>query len=204
MRAKKCYSRQRTMSDRLVTVATFQDSVAAALAKNFLEHEGIPCVLMDDTTVATDWMLSAAIGGVKLQVAALDLERAEMLLTQIQQERDEAEEGDDDDDYDDDEDNEAPAQSAIATREIAEELQAEQADREPINQLADKAFRAAVFGLLFWPLQLYVLYLLACIFGAEGKVSPDRRWKVWVAVLLNMPLMSVIVVPLLCLLERIN
>ncbi len=180
------------MSDRLVTVATFQDSVAAALAKNFLEHEGISCVLIDDTTVATDWMLSAAIGGVKLQVTALNLERAEMLLTQIQQERDEA----DDDDYDDDDD--APTHTAIATREIAEDLQAEQADRAPINQLADKVFRAAVFGLILWPLQLYVLYLLACIFAEEGKVSPDRRWKVWAAVLLNMPLMSVIVGPLLC------
>ncbi len=74
------------MSDRLVTVATFQDSVAADLARNFLEHEGVACVLIDDTTVATDWMLSAAIGGVKLQVAALNAERAEMLLTQIQEE----------------------------------------------------------------------------------------------------------------------
>jgi Putative prokaryotic signal transducing protein len=194
MRAKKSLSWQRTMSDRLVTVATFQDSVAAALAKNFLEHEGIPCVLIDDTTVATDWMLSAAIGGVKLQVAALDLERAEMLLVQIQQIRDEAEEDEDED--------EGPTQSAIATREIAEELQAEQADRAPINQLADKVFRTAVFGLLFWPLQLYVLYLLACIYAEEGKVSPERRWKVWAAVLLNMPLMSVIVVPLLWCLQR--
>jgi hypothetical protein len=178
------------MSDRLVTVATFQDSVAAALAKNFLEHEGIQCVLMDDTTVATDWMLSAAIGGVKLQVAALDVERAEMLLVRIQEERDEAEFDEDDD--------QAHSHTAIATREIAEDLQAEQQDREPINQLADKVFRTAVFGLILWPLQLYVLYLLACIFAEEGKISPDRRWKVWAAVILNMPLMSVIVVPLLC------
>jgi hypothetical protein len=192
---KTAFSRQHAMSDRLVTVATYQDSVAAALAKNFLEHEGIPCVLIDDTTIATDWMLSAAIGGVKLQVAALNAERAEMLLVQIQQERDEA----DDDDEDDDEE---PTQTAVATREIAEELQAERVDREPINLLADKAFRAAVFGLIVWPLQLYALFLLASILAAEGKVSPDRRWKVWVAVLLNMPLMSVIVVPLLCFLER--
>jgi Putative prokaryotic signal transducing protein len=180
------------MSERLVTVATFQDSVAAALAKNFLEHEGIACILIDDTTIATDWMLSAAIGGVKLQVAALNAERAEMLLAQIQEERNESE----------DEASDEHLRTGVAAREIAEDLQAEEDDRAPINQLADKAFRAAVFGLLFWPLQLYVLYLLACIYAEEGKVSRDRRWKVWVAVLLNMPLMSVIVVPLLCLLDR--
>ena len=95
-----------------------------------------------------------------------------------------------------------PAPTSVATREIAEELHAERVDREPINLLADKVFRAAVFGLLLWPLQLYTLFLLASILTSEGKVSPDRRWKVWVAVLLNMPLMSVIVVPLLCLMER--
>jgi hypothetical protein len=182
------------MSDRLVTVATFQDSVAAALARNFLEHEGIACVLIDDTTVATDWMLSAAIGGVKLQVAALNAERAEMLLAQIQEEREEAdgEEEADDEDF----------RTGIAAREIAEDLQAEEEDRAPINQLADKAFRAAAFGLLFWPLQLYVLYLLACIFAENGKVSPDRRWKVWGSVLLNMPLMGAIVLPLMWLFQR--
>lgn len=180
------------MTDRLVTVATFQDSVAADLAKNFLEHEGIACVLIDDTTVATDWMLSAAIGGVKLQVAALNVERAEMLLARIQNERDQA----------DDESSDEADETAIATREIAEDLQAEEEDRAPINQLADKAFRAAVFGLILWPLQLYALYLLACIFAEEGKVSRDRRWKVWAAVVLNVPLMSVIVLPLLCFLQR--
>ena len=179
------------MSDRLVTVATFQDSVAAELARNFLEHEGIACVLIDDTTVATDWMLSAAIGGVKLQVAALDFERAELLLAQIDRERDDEDEADDEDDP-----------TAIASLEIAEDLRAEAEDRAPINQLADKVFRAAVFGLILWPLQLYVLYLLACIFAEEGRISRGRRWKVWAAVVLNVPLMGVIVMPLLCFLQR--
>lgn len=179
------------MTDRLVTIATYQDSVAAALAKNFLEHQGIACVLIDDTTIATDWMLSTAIGGVKLQVAALHVERAEMLLERIQEERDDA----------DDADIES-TRTAIASQEIAEDLQAEEEDRAPINQLVEKAFRAAVFGLILWPLQLYVLYLLACIYAEEGKMSRDRRWKVWAAVLLNVPLMSVVVIPLLMLLHR--
>jgi Putative prokaryotic signal transducing protein len=182
------------MSDRLVTIASYQDPVAAALAKNYLEHEGIACVLIDETTIATDWALSGAIGGVKLQVAALNVERAEMLLERIEAEKEEKAE--------------APlpvtAQTAIAMQEIAEELHAENVDKAPINQLADRLFRTTVFGLLFWPLQLYALYLLASLMTMEGQVSPDRRWKVWAAMLLNVPLMSVIVVPLLCLLDAFS
>jgi hypothetical protein len=172
------------MPDRLVTVATFHQPVAATLAKNFLESEGIPAVLFDESTVATDWMLSTAIGGIKLQVAPEHLERAEFLLGRIQEERDQ------------DEMPPAP-QTAIATQEIAEEMQSEREDKKPINQLADRLFRSAVFGLILCPVQAYVLILLLQLRWEEGKVSPNRRWKVWASMLLNVPLMSLVVVPLL-------
>ena len=181
------------MSDRFVTVATFHEPVAAALAKNFLDSEGIPAVLFDEDTIATDWMLSGAIGGIKLQVARGHIERAEMLLNQIHAEREEAEA-----------DEEMMPQTAIATQEIAEELQAEREDQAEINQLADKLLRSAVFGLVFWPLQLYTLYLLAAIAGSEGTISPNRRWKVWTSMLLNMPLMSVVLIPIFWLLNYLG
>jgi hypothetical protein len=181
------------MSDRLTTVATFHEPVAAALARNFLESEGIPAVLFDETTIATDWMLAGAIGGIKLQVAPIHLERAELLLSQIQDDREEAEV-----------DEPMTTQTAIASREIAEELQAEREDRAPINQLVDRLFRCAIFGLILWPLQLYTLYLLLQLAGTQEKASPDRKWKIWVSMLVNVPLMSVIVVPLLCLLDRFS
>jgi hypothetical protein len=165
------------MSDRLVTVATFHEPVAAALARNFLESEGIPAVLFDEDTIATGWMLSGAIGGIKLQVAPIHLERAEMLLAQIQASRDDA-------------DDEPLPQTAIATQEIAEDMRSEREDRELINQLTDKLFRSAVFGLIFCPLIFYTIYLLMEIMCTEGTISPNRRWKIWV----SMPLM---VVPLL-------
>ena len=176
------------MSDRLVTVATFHEPVAATLAKNFLDSEGIPAVLFDESTIATDWMLSAAIGGIKLQVAAIHFERAELLLTRIQAERDDAEE----------EDDEPMPSTAIATQEIAEEMQAENEDREPINQMTDTLFRSAVFGLIFCPLVFYSIYLLVEIAGAEGTISPNRRWKLWVSLpLLTVPLffMGIVVLP---------
>jgi hypothetical protein len=171
-------------------VATFHEPVAAALARNFLESEGIPAVLFDEDTIATNWMLSGAIGGIKLQVEPIHIERAEMLLTQVQADKEEAE------------DDDAPIlQTAIASQEIAEDLQSEREDKEPINQLADRLFRTAVFGLILWPLQAYVLFLLLQLLGEQGKVSPNRRWKVWAAVLLNIPLMSIVVVPLLWLMK---
>jgi hypothetical protein len=133
-------------------------------------------------------MLSAAIGGIKLQVAPIHVERAEMLLVQIQADRDE-------------DDGPPLPQTAIATQEIAEDLQSEREDKEPINQLADRLFRTAVFGLLLWPLQAYVLILLWQLLGEKGVVSRNRRWKIWASVLLNIPLVSVVVVPLLCLMD---
>jgi Putative prokaryotic signal transducing protein len=171
---KTFLKRRFAMSDRLVTVATFHEPVAAALAKNYLESEGIPAILFDEDTIATDWMLSGAIGGIKLQVAPIHLERAEMLLAQIQAEREDA-------------DDEPIPQTAIATQEIAEDMKSEREDRELINQLTDKLFRSAVFGLIFCPLLFYSIYLLMEIASTEGKISLNRRWKVWV----SMPLMLV-------------
>lgn len=160
------------MSDRLVTVATFHEPVAAAMAKNFLESEGIPAVLFDEDTIATDWMLAGAIGGIKLQVGPLHLERAEMLLLRIQADREDADE-------------EPIPHTAIASREIAEDMRSEREDEQHINQLTDRLFRSVVFGMILWPFVFYSVYLLLAIAAAEGTVSPNRRWKIWV----SLPLM---------------
>ena len=173
------------MSDRLVTIATFQQPVEAAMAQNFLDGEGIASTLLDETTIATGWMLAGAIGGIKLQVSAKHVERAEFLLARIHENKD-------------DDDLPPLDETAIATREIAEDLEAEREDRAPINQLTDKLFRSTVFGLIFWPLQFYAIYVMSEIHSCEGKVSPERRWKVWASVVLNVPLMALIVVPMFC------
>jgi hypothetical protein len=168
---------QPAMLDRLVTVATFQDPVAAELARNFLASEGVSACLLDETTVATDWLLAGAIGGIKLQVEPMQVERAEMLLAQIEEEAEEPNEP-------------PPAPTAIAAQEIAEDLAAEREDKAEINKLVDRIFRATVFGLLFPPLQLYAFCLLAQLTGTPGAVSPNRRWKVWASVLVCVPALS--------------
>jgi hypothetical protein len=160
------------MLDRYVTVAAFQDPMAATMAKNYLEEKGIPAILLDETTVATDWLLSGAIGGVKVQVLPIHVERAEMLLVQAKAE---------DEEIDVDTHRE---KSAIVSREIAEDLAVEREDQAPINQLVDRLFRVVVFGLLFWPLQFYALILLYQLMQMPGTVSDNRRWKAWASFVL--------------------
>lgn len=164
------------MMERYVTVAAFQDPVAAALAKNFLEGRGIPAVLVDEMTVGTLWSVANAVGGVKVQVPVIHVERAEMLLEQASEPEAEEESPD--------------ARTAIATAEIADELRSEEEDRAPINQLVDRLFRVVVLGLLFWPLQFYALYLLLQLMGEPGRVSDNRRWKIWVCLLFS-PIIAV-------------
>jgi hypothetical protein len=167
------------MADRLVTVATFGDPVEAAMARNALEAGGIRTYLRDEEAVAVNWSLGNALGGIKLQVNAWDFERAELLLSR--QAREAAEQPP----------AEQALETALTTAEAAEELRHERAEQAPANRCADRAFRAAVFGLLFWPIQLYATWMLLSLLQAEGTVTPDRRWKVWAAVVINIPMLLV-------------
>jgi hypothetical protein len=66
----------------LKTVAGFQESFGAYLARGKLESEGIPAVVIDEHTVQNDWLYSQAIGGVKVQVPEEDFERAVEILAE--------------------------------------------------------------------------------------------------------------------------
>ena len=64
----------------VVTLQHFRDIPEALLAKGKLESAGIPCVLADGNLVRMDWLLSNAIGGIRLQVHQQDLETARAVL----------------------------------------------------------------------------------------------------------------------------
>ena len=64
----------------LVTLRQFRDIPEALLAKGMLESAGIKCVLADGNLVRMDWLLSNAIGGVRLQVDKQELEAARAIL----------------------------------------------------------------------------------------------------------------------------
>jgi hypothetical protein len=59
-----------------IAVASFSQPVEAHLARTKLESEGIPCVVGDENLIRVDWLLSNAVGGVKLMVPVSELERA--------------------------------------------------------------------------------------------------------------------------------
>ena len=88
-----------------------------------LESEGIPVFLFDEFTITMDWLLSNAIGGVKVQVPDPFLERARTILGIVEEEMDaDDEEGNEDDESfgDEDEETDEPAEEGIIDKNATE------------------------------------------------------------------------------------
>lgn len=66
----------------MITIATYDFWPNAEIARGRLQAEGIDAVLADQHLVQTDWLYSIAVGGIKLQVAASDVENALNILAQ--------------------------------------------------------------------------------------------------------------------------
>jgi hypothetical protein len=164
------------MPDELITVGVYETPVQAAMARNFLETEGVPAYLADDATVGMAWHLTGAVGGVKLRVAREDAERALRLLEDLAMQRDDkavffsgdpADELEFDEKEEDDEDEEHESALSLA------------------DDLADRAFRAAVLGLFLCPLQLYSLWLLASLLMLGQAPSPNMQKRAAIAGVLD-------------------
>jgi hypothetical protein len=72
--------RQEVEVRELVTIRQFRDLPEALLAKGSLESAGIECFLADENLVRLDWFISNFIGGIKLNVRAVDEVNARKLL----------------------------------------------------------------------------------------------------------------------------
>lgn len=171
------------MEDKLVTVGTYDMPTEAHLAKGLLEANGLTAFLADELTVGVAWHLSNAIGGIKLQVAESDVERATGILAAREDASIEAEVG------------------------LADLPEAEECESEPPSSEADKtvdrAVRAALLGLLLLPLQLYSLWLLGRLTFSNQKVSPNKRRRIRLAVVLNLPMLVVLGVVVLWLIQKL-
>jgi hypothetical protein len=64
----------------LVTIRGYRDLHEALLAKGRLESSGVDTFLADENIVRMDWLISTAIGGVKLRVDAANVEAANEIL----------------------------------------------------------------------------------------------------------------------------
>ncbi|MDH5216151.1 MAG: DUF2007 domain-containing protein [Gammaproteobacteria bacterium] len=68
----------------LKTVASFTDALQAHIAKGKLESEGIHATLAHEHHVWANWMISNAIGGVKIQVPQAEEEKAKGILSDLE------------------------------------------------------------------------------------------------------------------------
>jgi len=66
----------------MVTIRQFRDLPEAILAQGILDSSGIECYLANSNIVRMDWFVSNAVGGVKLQVNAEDVDAANEVLNQ--------------------------------------------------------------------------------------------------------------------------
>ena len=58
------------------TIATFSKPEDAHLLRMHLESAGIQAFIQDENLIQLDWLLSNAVGGVRVQVADEDVETA--------------------------------------------------------------------------------------------------------------------------------
>jgi hypothetical protein len=70
---------------QLVTLSTYPDEGSAAIARSVLAAAGIDAHTTDGATTTTLWHVGTALGGVRLQVPAADVEEARRVLEKSQQ-----------------------------------------------------------------------------------------------------------------------
>lgn len=148
------------MSDpsRAVELGRFGSVAAAELARAALAGSGIPARLVDAHTVGAHPMLTAAIGGVGLEVRARDLEAARVVLAGLDA-------GDDHADADADADDGA----ATAEPSDADAREDDALDPRVVTARADvhRALGAAMLGM-FVPVVLPTLWSLRLAVRAAG------------------------------------
>jgi hypothetical protein len=177
------------MGTRLVTIATFDQAAQARLAQNALQEAGIQAAVSDEAIVAMDWLLSNAVGGIKVQVREEDAERAVAVL-----ERDlgPGADGEMDEEQLAAEAEAARADEAGAPASATPAAVATAEEAPPVapgsrEDYARRLFFAAWIGLAFPPFAFYALYLFLNAAFGEGELTPRGRYNLFVGGLVMAP-----------------
>lgn len=175
------------MSDELVTIATFDNTVQAHLVRNQLAAAGIRATLVDEHTVGLNWALSNAIGGVKLIVREEDYDAAARILASPGAEEELDDEGQTF--LDEAEADEADAVDDKDSKNQSAEPDVDEPKGGPTQreQDAERALRAAYFGILLQPLQLYAAWLVLGVWLSQERLGPEYRRKAWRALAISVP-----------------
>lgn len=64
----------------LVTIKTFDNVIGAHILKSKLESENIICFLFDENIVGLNPLYNIAVGGIKLKVNKIDIEKAAKII----------------------------------------------------------------------------------------------------------------------------
>lgn len=81
------------MTEKFVTLTTFTYATEAYVLVAKLDAEGIKSVLKNEHLLSTQQFLSNAVGGLDVQVADADLERARAILKQMNEDKAAADKG---------------------------------------------------------------------------------------------------------------
>jgi hypothetical protein len=168
--------------DDLVVVKECASVQEASLVQSALEADGISSCVGGAETATTLWYYGTALGGVKVLTARKNVASANEVLSSRNIERSQSAEwtcrncrntvdagfevcwscGDSIDEIQDGSNTEGTAEP-IAADDAAEVSAANDDSDQPaaeINELEQRVFRSAIFGLLFFPLFIYSVYLL--------------------------------------------
>lgn len=163
------------MAERWITVATFATPEQAHIACNALREIGLPARLDDDVVVGFAWHLGTALGGVKVKVPEEHAAAAREFL------------GDDDDNEVALDGDDPPLDEELTSVDDSAQEEEDEHPSPTAAQLTDRAFRAAVIGLLVCQgfLQAYSLWNLLKAAARENPDDDSSHWKWYAALLLN-------------------
>ena len=156
------------MTDELVTIATFANSFQANLAKGELQGEGIHSVVAGEDPGGTLAFMTSSIG-VKLCVRQEDEKASRQVLDELESEG-------------------HATQAAIGHGRPR--LEVDEDHKEPLSQReqeAIRAFRSAVLGLFFFPLQAYTVWLLLRVYFSEERLETQHRPWAYIAAAIAVP-----------------
>jgi hypothetical protein len=159
------------MSDDLVTLSTFWSEGEAALAKNLLEEYGIQAVLDGENFATMEWQMANATGGIRLHVRQADVEQALAALGARLAKSDEAAPPADENEEDEPEPAEEDAEAKYTLRE----------------RMANRVLRGLIIGLVVFPIQLLVFWMLFRIYLSDEPLRWELRKKALLAAALVVP-----------------
>ena len=162
------------VSNDLVELGRFPSSAEACLVRSQLECEGIRAELAGEAAASWLWHFGTAIGGVRLLVQRVDVERAMQIIGSV---------GAIDD------------MEAVDFGDESEELATDDARPELPGDLV-RAWRASLIGVLLLPpiLNVYSIWLL---FRHDFFIGRCRNWRVAASCTVNAMVLGLVVLIML-------